>query len=47
MTKCAGWLAALGGVVALMGQYVSGINSWAVPLGAIVAIIFGAMAAMK
>ena len=47
MAKTSGWLAALGGVVALIGQYVAGINAWAVPLGAVVAIIFGAVSAMK
>ncbi|MDD5193204.1 MAG: hypothetical protein PHF67_01315 [Candidatus Nanoarchaeia archaeon] len=46
MAKWTGWVAALGGLLALIGQYVPSIASWAIPLGAVVAIIFGAWAAL-
>jgi len=40
MTRWTGWIAALGGLVSL-GYYIQSIAAWAVPLGAIVAIVFG------
>ncbi len=39
-SKWAGWLAAASGLLAL-GYYLPSIAVWAVPLGAIGAIIFG------
>lgn len=39
--KIACWIAALGGVVVLIGNYVPEITSWAVPLGAVLSVIFG------
>ncbi len=39
MARWTGWVAAVGGLLAL-GYYTS-MASWAVPLGAIVAIVFG------
>ena len=45
-TKWAGWVAALGGLLSL-GHYVPSMASWAVPLGAILAIIFGIWAAYQ
>jgi len=47
MAKWSGYIAALGGLLALIGNYVASITSWAVPLGGIVAIIFGIWASMK
>jgi len=41
------WIAALGGLIALIGAYVPSVTSWAVPLGGILAIIFGIWAAYK
>jgi len=35
-----GWVAALGGLLSL-GYYLPSVANWMVPLGAIVAIIFG------
>ena len=37
-----GWVSALGGVLTLLGAYLSSLsNLYLVPIGAIVAIIFG------
>ena len=41
MARWTGWVAAAGGTLALIGQYVSSMNAWSVPTGTIVAIIFG------
>ena len=41
MTKWGGWVAALGGLVALVGYYVPSITAWAVPLGGVVALLAG------
>ena len=43
-----GWVAALGGVLTLLGQYVSAMSGYyLVEIGAVVAIIFGAWASMS
>ena len=43
-----GWVAALGGVLALLGNYVSALSTYyLIPIGAIAAVIFGAWAAMQ
>ena len=42
-----GWVAALGGVLTLLGQYVSTLgNYYLIEIGAIVAIVFGVWASM-
>ncbi len=42
-----GWIAALGGVITLLGQYVTSLSGlYLVQIGAVVAIIFGIWAAM-
>lgn len=41
MAKFAGWIAAIGGLLALVGNYVAAMTAWAVPLGGVIAIIFG------
>lgn len=46
MAKWAGWVAAVGGLLALISQYVVSMDSWGVPVGAVVAIVFGAWAAL-
>ncbi len=46
MAGWTGWVAALGGLLALISQYVVSISSWGIPLGAVIAIIFGAWAAL-
>ncbi|GEM_PF-2342167 len=40
-TKWSGWVAALGGLLSLIGHYLPNQATWMVPLGAILAIIFG------
>ena len=42
-TRWTGWVAALGGLLAF-GYYVPSIASWAVPLGGLIAIVFGVWA---
>ena len=44
MANWTGWVAAAGGLLALISQYVASMNSWGVPLGAVVAIVFGVWA---
>jgi len=45
MTNWQGWLAALGGLASLIGAFVP--LQWLVYLGGVVAIVFGAWAAMS
>ncbi|MBS3093868.1 hypothetical protein J4456_04795 [Candidatus Pacearchaeota archaeon] len=45
--KIAGWIAALGGIIVLIGNYVAELGEWAVPLGAVLSIIFGIWSAFK
>ncbi len=40
MARWTGWIAALGGLLSF-GYYIPSIATWAVPLGASLAIIFG------
>ena len=42
-----GWVAAVGGALALVSQYVASMDAWGVPIGAIVAIVFGVWAAIE
>jgi len=47
MARWSGWVAAVGGALALISQYVASMNAWGVPLGAVVAVIFGIWAAYQ
>ena len=48
MAKWTGWVAALGGLLAgLPSVGVSAIEGWSIPLGAILAIVFGIWAAYQ
>lgn len=46
MANWQGWLAALGGLASVIGGFVSSVN-WLTWIGGIVAIVFGAWAAMS
>ena len=41
MTKWAGWIAALGGLLAGLPSVGVNLGNWGVPLGAVLAIVFG------
>ena len=41
MARWTGWIAAAGGALGLIGQYVPSMNAWSVPTGTIAAIVFG------
>lgn len=48
MMRWSGWVAAAGGAIALAGNYISGsFSEWAIPLGAVTAIVFGIWAAYE
>jgi len=43
-----GWVAAVGGLLALLGKYVASLSGlYLVEIGAVLAIIFGVWAALK
>jgi len=48
MMRWSGWVAAAGGTIALVGNYMSGsFGEWAIPLGAVTAVVFGIWAAYE
>lgn len=47
MVRWTGYVAAVGGALALISQYVESLKPWGVPFGAAVAIIFGIWAAYQ
>ncbi|MDO8623055.1 MAG: hypothetical protein Q7R52_02320 [archaeon] len=43
-----GWVAAVGGLLALLGQYVSALSGYyLIEIGAVLAIVFGVWASMS
>ncbi len=47
MANWTGWVAALGGLIALASPYVTALNAWGPQIGGVVAIVFGIWAAMQ
>ena len=48
MMRWSGWVAAAGGAIVLAGNYISSsFSEWAIPLGAVTAVVFGIWAAYE